>query len=431
MEVQVRETGLHKRELAVKVPLEKVQSEMEKLVESYRRRAALPGFRKGKAPTELVRVQFQGDIESDLLNELIPNAYEEALKGSKIVPVSPPHFHDIRFQPGKPLEFRADVDIQPDITVTGYRGLAIEQEIIDVDDATVDEAIEVMRTKRATFHAVERAAGPGDVIQAVLEPIDVHGKRIQGKKKEEIRIEAGSPTLLPEFREASLGIGGGESRIVEVHYPEDFGDEELAGKIRRFRLFAQEIQEKKLPEVDDNFAQSIDPKLDLEGLKSKLRLRLEAEEMMRSQQRLEDSLVEKLMQLNPFSPPEGMVAYRLERALERARDESKKFDEEGFRERFRPYVERVCRREILFDAIGRQESLAVSNEELEAELDTMATEAGVETEVIRKKMAADGEIDRIRDTMQERKILEFLRSTAQVTRIRKPRLRERAEAESK
>lgn len=431
MEVQVKEAGPFRRELAVRVPLERVQSEMEKLVESYRRRAALPGFRRGKAPTDLVRVQFQGDIESDLLNELIPNAYEEALKESKIVPVSPPHFHDIRFQPGQPLEFRADVDVQPDITVSGYRGLAIEQEIVEIDGATVDDAVEMMRMKRATFHTVARPAGAGDVVQAVLEPIDVHGKRMAGKKKEEVRIEAGSPTLLPEFREASQGITAGEAKIVEVHYPEDFGDGDLAGKIRRFRLLAREIQEKKLPELDDNFAQGIDPNLDLEGLKSKLRLRLEAEELMRSKQTLEDTLVDRLLEMNQFSAPEGMVEYRLGRALERARSESDRFKEEGFRERFRPYVERVCRREILFDAIARQESLSVSDEEMDAELDTMAQDAGVETDVIRKKMEADGEIDRIRDTMQERKIIDFLLSTAQVTRIRRPRLREAGQPESK
>lgn len=431
MEVQVQQTGLFKRELAVTVPVERVQSEMEKLVESYRRRAAIPGFRKGKAPTDLIRVQFQGSIESDLLNELIPYSYEEALREARIAPVAPPRIHDIRFEAGQPLTFLADVEIQPEIEVTGYRGLDLEQELIEIDDPTINETIEALRANRATFTTVPRAADPGDVIQAVLEPIDVHGKRLGGQKKEEVRITAGSPTLLPEFREKTLGMSAGESRTVEVQYPEDFGDKDLAGKTRRFRVHAREIQEKKLPEVDDNFAQSVDPKLDLDGLKAKLRLRLEAEELMRSKQRLEDLLIDRLMRLNPFSVPEAMVEYRLERALERARDENDKFSEEGFRERFRPYVERVCRREILFDAVVRQESLALTEAELETELDTMAQEAGVETVVVRKKMEADGEIDRLRDTMQERKILDFLLSAAQVTRVRKPRPRETAEAEAR
>jgi trigger factor len=431
VEVQVQEKGPFKRELAITVSLERIESEMEKLVESYRRRAALPGFRKGKAPTDLVRVQFQGNIESDLLNDLIPDAFEEALAETKIKPVAPPLYHDIRFEPGKPLTFCADVEIQPEIHVSGYRELELEQEITEVDDSMIGEMIEMMRGNRATYLTVERPAASGDVIKAVLEPIDVHGKKLAGQKREEVKITVGSPTLLPEFRQAAEGISAGESRTVEVHYPEDFGDEDLAGKIRRFRLIAQEIQEKKLPEVDDNFAQSIDSKLDLEGLRAKVRLRLEAEELMRSKQRLEEQLMDRLMRLNPFDVPEGMVEYRLERALERARDDSERFNEEGFRERFRVYVERVCRRELIFDALTTQENLALTDQEIESELENLAQEAGVETSVIRKKMEADGEFGRFQDTMQERKILEFLLSTARINRVRKPRVREEAEAEAR
>ncbi len=119
----------------------------------------------------------------------------------------------------------------------------------------IAEAIGVLRTGRAERIAVDRPAQPGDVIEAVLEPIDVRGKRLPSGKREEVRMDAGSSTLLPEFREASLGISKGESRMVEVTYPADVRDRELAGKTRRFRMTAREIQEKKLPELDDNFRQ--------------------------------------------------------------------------------------------------------------------------------------------------------------------------------
>lgn len=396
---------------------------METLVEQYRRRAALPGFRQGKAPTDLVRVQFQGSIESDLLNDLIPEAYDEAIRDLRLSPVAPPRIHGIRFQPGEPLTFLADIEIHPEVEVAGYRGLQIDQEILEVDDAMLDEAIGMMRRSRATLNKVERASVPGDVVQATLEPIDIHGKRLPSGKREEVRIEVGSPTLLPEFRDATMGIAAGETRDVEVQYPEEFGDRELAGKTRRFRLTAKEIDEKILPEADDNFARSIDSGLDLEGLRAKLRLRLESEELMRSKQRLEDRLVETLMAGHAFEVPAGMVAYRLDRAIERSREDSEDLDEAEFRERYHGVVERICRREILMEAIARQESLVLTEDEVEAELDKMAQEAGVEVAVLKKKMEGEGDLDRFRDTMQERKILDFLVASAQVNRVKKPRVR--------
>jgi trigger factor len=241
-------------------------------------------------------------------------------------------------------------------------------------------------------------------------------------------MDAGSATLLPEFREASLGITKGESRFVAVTYPEDIRDRELAGKTRRFRMTAREIQEKKLPEADDNFARSVDANLDLEGLKAKLRLRFESEELMRSRQRLEERLIDRLLEVNPFSVPDGMVEERLERAMERAREDGQPVDDVTFRDRLRPLVERICRRDVLLDTLVRQESLAVTDEEMDAELETMAQEAGVEVEVIRKKMEDEGDIPRLRDMLQERKTIDFLIGGARVTRVRKPRVRDNAGA---
>ena len=428
MDVQVQETGTWTRELSITVPVETIEHEMDRIVGEYRRRAALPGFRKGKVPTELIRRQFHGDIESDLLDRLIPDAYRDALRETGLMPASRAKIRNIRFEKGQPLHFLAEVEITPEITVSGFRDLDLEQDILEVDDAMILEAVDVLRNGRAALIPVERPAQVGDVIQATLEPVDVHGKRIPSGKKEDVRMDAGSATLLPEFREASLGITKGESRFVAVTYPEDIRDRELAGKTRRFRMTAREIQEKKLPEADDNFARSVDANLDLEGLKAKLRLRFESEELMRSRQRLEERLIDRLLEVNPFSVPDGMVEERLERAMERAREDGQPVDDATFRDRLRPLVERICRRDVLLDTLVRQESLAVTDEEMDAELETMAQEAGVEVEVIRKKMEDEGDIPRLRDMLQERKTIDFLIGGARVTRVRKPRVRDNAGA---
>jgi trigger factor len=255
----------------------------------------------------------------------------------------------------------------------------------------------------------------------MLEPVDLHGKKLAGTTPEELRMEAGSPTLLPEFQAASIGARAGDTRVVEVSYPEGFGDETLGGKTRWFRMKVLEVLDKKVPALDDPFAQSLDPGLDLEGLRSKIRLRLESEELMRSKQRLEESLIDRILAANPFPIPEVMMRYSLGRLLERFRERGEPVDERQVVEDYTPVVERMHRRDILLQNVARQEGLEVTEEELEAEVDGMAQEAGVEPAVLRRKMEGEEELDRLRDTLQERKVMDFLVSSARVNRVRRPR----------
>ncbi len=423
MEFQIQEVGDWSRRLTVSIPAEKVEQEWENVVAAYRRRAALPGFRKGKVPTEMIRRQYQGDIESDLKERLIPDAIEEALREKEIAPAIPVRIRDVRVSLGQPLTFVAEVVLRPRFEVMGCRGLQIEQEITEVDEPMLAEALEIMRRNRANLNPVQRPSTEGDVVKATIEPVDVNGNRMRGAKREEIRLEVSSPTLLPEFRSAALGISSGEERRVEVEYPAEFRDKDLAGKIRRFRLQAQEILEKKLPELDDNFARGIDPNLDLEGLKGKLRVRLESEELMQSMERLETGLIDRLLAQNPFTVPEPMVDYSLRRIMEKAREDGEELEESEFLERYRPIVERMHSRDLLFENLIRQEHLDLTDEEVDAQLDSMAQDAGVDVSVINKKMDEEGELTRMRESMQERKALDFITAAAQVTRIRKPRLR--------
>jgi trigger factor len=309
------------------------------------------------------------------------------------------------------------------VEVGGYRDLVIDQEITEVDESMIAEALEHLRDGAAELRVVDRPSQEGDVVDATLEPIDVHGRRLHGRKREEVRMEAGSPGLLREFREASVGLVPGDERLLEVHYPERFQDQELAGQVRRFRLIAKKIQEKELPALDDNFARNIDSHLDLEGLRAKIRLKLQSEELVESKHRLEEMIQERLVDANPFEIPEAMLEHSLNAIVGKAREEKRQIDESTLRERFRPIAERMHRRNIVLQNVARQESLLVSDEEMEAELESVAEDAGVDVAVLRRKMENDGEIDRFRDTLEERKTLDFLVSKAQVTRVRKPRPR--------
>lgn len=431
MNVQVEELGGGKKRLEVVIPAEAVESEWERVVDAYRKRAQLPGFRKGKAPVERINKLFSGDIEGDVRERLVQRAYTEALHEAKLSPAIPGIVGDFEISLGQPVNLVFEVVTRPQFQVVGFQELDVEQEVLEIEDADVDHALRIMQENRADFVPVERPAATGDVVHATIEGVDVHGKRLPSGKKEEVRMEVGSPRLLPEFAEAAAGIAAGESRMVEVNYPADFADPDLAGKTRRFRLTAQKIMEKKLPELDDNLARSMGQQ-DLDGVRSRIRGRLESEELARSRDRLESRLIEALLDKNPFEVPEEMVEYNLNRLVKKAMDEpGERRSEEEVRSAYRPILSRIQRKDILFENLVRQEKLELTDEEVEAQLEEIASEHGVDVSAVRSKMEEEDELERMRDTMQERKVLDFLISNAKVTRVRRPRLRPEGAGESR
>jgi len=418
----IEDRGPWRKAIAITIDPEDVEREMDRVVASYRTRAVVPGFRKGKVPDQIVRSQFRGSLESDLLNHILPEATERAIAEHKLQPAGTPHIQDLRFRSGEPLTFTAVVDVWPEIEARDYRGIEVEETVLEVDDEMVDEFLGLLRERAATLTPLTRPAQEGDVVEASVVPVDFQGKRLPRGKRQIVKMEAGGPTLLPEFREASLGVEPGAEKIVRITYPQDFGDEALAGQTRHYRMHVKAVLEKQLPDLDDAFAENVDGVASLEALRAKIRLRLETDERLRARDRTEQALVGKLIERNPFDLPPGLVESSLQRGLEKAREERPGLDEEEFRQTYGPLVERMRRRDLLLEAIGRQEGVSVTDEDLLAELARSAA-PGVDPQVVRRKLERDGELDRVREDLRERKVLDFLLEQATIQRTHQPRPR--------
>lgn len=422
MRTTLEDVGPWQKAIAITLDPEEVEREMDQVVARYRQKAMLPGFRKGKVPDELVRVTYRESLESDLLNHLLPEATSRAMKEHALQPAAPPRIRDLQFRPGEPLSFTALVEIWPEMEVKGYKELELEETVAEVDEEMVGHFLKVLQDRQAEFIPVDRPALTGDIVEADLQAVDRNGQRLPRAKRQSVKMEAGGENLLPEFREASVGAVAGTTKGIHIHYPEDFGDAELAGKERHYRMQVRQILEKKLPPLDDAFAGRIDGTENLEALKARIRLRLEAEERLRARQRTEEALVDRLIELNPFEVPDTMVARSLERAFEKAQEEEPGIDWEEFRRVYHPVVVRLRKREVLLDSIARQESISVPDEELDEEIRGSAP-AGVDPQVIRKKLEKDDELGRIHQEMLERKIFQFLMNACTVHRIHQPRER--------
>ncbi len=242
-----------KREIELEIPAENVQKATEKVARDIARVARIPGFRPGKAPVTLVRRRFADDIQGEVVQSLVPEYLEKALDEKKLVPVTRPEVDKVEFKEGEPLRFRAIFEVLPEFELGDYKNLTVQVDDIEVGDAQVDKTLEEMRERAATFVPVEgRPAQDGDFVLIKLSGTPAEGG--DPVQADNILVHIGAEETLASFNENLRGANAGETRQFEASYPDDYPDEKLAGKTYNYTVEVQGIKEKKLPELNDEFA---------------------------------------------------------------------------------------------------------------------------------------------------------------------------------
>ncbi len=373
MNHSVRESGPAQRTLDIELPLEEVESHLDQAARELQRRAVMPGFRKGKVPLERVRQDFAAQIEQEFLERAIPRVTAQALEAAALTPVIPPYVQNVRFRPGQPLQFEAIVDLAPTIEVRDWKGLPATRRVRTFDEAAIEKVVGELREDAAVFTDVARAAELGDIVLLDSQRLDANGRRLANTRAKNTRVLLGAPELLPDLQQGLLGAQEGQERTITVTYPADYRQAEVAGRTVRYVVRIRKIQQKKLRELDDDFARELFRLESLAALRDRVRQNLEAEDATRVRREVEGQLLEELVRRNPFELSERLVAYLLDQVVreqtggrEVPEDLRKQLDEH-----YRPGVERSIRREILLGALARQESLTVSPEEISADIDRM------------------------------------------------------------
>ncbi|HEY6868032.1 MAG TPA: trigger factor, partial [Candidatus Eisenbacteria bacterium] len=276
--------------------------------------------------------------------------------------------------------------------------------------------LEGLREESAVYTDVERPAGRGDVVLLDSTRLDANGRRLAGSRLKARRIPLGSPDVLPDLENALLAAEAGQERTFEIHYPADYPSQDLAGTTQRYVVKVRKIQEKKLRDLDDNFAREVFKLESLEELRSRVRLNLEGEDRVRVQRELEAAIVTELIRRNPIDLPERLVKWMLDRVIHEA-TEGRTVDEALHRDleqRYREGVERSLRREVLLAAVARQEKLEVSDEAVGEEIDRMALADPRQAARVRARYQAPDRRQALRESLLERKALDWLINAAEV-----------------
>jgi trigger factor len=416
MNLSVRETGAWQRTLDIEVPAEEVERHLDEVARDIQRRASLPGFRKGRVPLDMVRQQFAHTVEQQFLESLVPRLTGEAVDEAKLAPVIPPLVRNLKYSPGQPLRFEAQVEVRPEVEASDYRKLPAVRRVRAIADADVDRVITDLREESAVFVDLERPAGRGDVVLLDSQRVDANGRRLSGTRLKSRRIQLGAPEMLPELENALLGAEPGQERTFEMTYPSDYQSPELAGQRVRYVVKIRKIQEKKLRELDDNLAREVFHLESLEELRSRVRANLENEEATRIRREVEGAVSDALVQRNTVELPERLVEWTLDRVIHEAAGhrEVPEHLHKDLAERYRPGVVRSLQREVLLAAVARQEKLDASDDDVASEIDRMARAEPRQAARIRARYQSAEARQGLRESLLERKALDWLIDQAEV-----------------
>jgi trigger factor len=428
MQVNIELLSSVKKKLNFEIPVERVNAEIEKVFEDIRKRATLPGFRKGKAPKSLLEKHYQGQIEGDVIKNLFSESYFKYIQDNKIFPVAYPEIESDDLVKGEPFKFSAVVEVFPEVKVHTYEKLAVKREKFTPDAEVVEKRLQQMRESMAQLQPVEdgRSAQTGDL--ATIDFVGyLDGEPFANGAGTDYRLELGSGSFIPGFEEQVAGMNVGEEKRIALKFPENYHSKELAGKDVEFAVTLKELKAKELPELTDEFAKEFGEFQTLEELRAKIQETYLKQENDRIDHEFKDRLVLALVEANDFEVPGALVEKQLAMMLENTQRrlqlqnlsmEMMGMDEARYREQFRGMAEQKVKGSLLLDSLAEQEKITVGDEELEARVRQMAADSGQDYERIAAFYLKNSQArENLLEQVKEEKVIALLCETAVVDEV--------------
>jgi trigger factor len=313
MQVSVENTSALERRMTIAVPAERVENEVNKRLQQTAKRAKVAGFRPGKVPMSVIRQRFEADARQEAFGDLVQASFYEAIVEQKLNPAGAPSVEPKSFEKGKDLEFVAIFEVFPEFTVSGLESINVERLSAEVADADLDNMLEVLRKQNTRFEAVERAAQNDDQVN-----IDfvgkVDGEAFAGGSAKGTQLVLGSGRMIPGFEDGLVGAKAGEERVVNVTFPEDYQNLDLAGKAAEFTITVNSVSAPVLPELNEEFfAQFGIKESTLEGFRAEVRKNMERELRQAIKTKVKNQVMDGLLAANPIEAPKALLENEINR----------------------------------------------------------------------------------------------------------------------
>ncbi len=417
--VDVSET---QKTLTIEIPSDVVDAEINRLARDLARQTRLPGFRPGKAPANLIKQRFREQIFHELKHDLIPKAVEEALQARGIEPIASPNIQDVALHEGQPLTFTAAIETVPTFDPGDLSTVSIVAPPAVVADGAVDETLQQLRERAAKFETVEgRPVSDGDTLVANLSRLDADGG---SDRHDRVTLQVGAAGNPPGFDAHLVGMAKGDQKTFSLQFPAEYPVKELAGTEVTYTVEILELRHRILPDLDDEFAKDLSGSFEsLEVLRARIQSDLQAEADDQSRRHVRADLLQQLARRMTFPAPPSLVEHEIDRRLEEfARHLMQQnmdpreagIDWAQFREAQREPAQTAVASALVLDEVARREGVTVSVEDVDKEIDALATRAGRTPTAVRAQLEKEGGTARLYAGLRREKTVDLALSRARM-----------------
>ena len=426
MSLKVEKTkNANEVKLEFKVEAEKFDNAIKTVFNKNAKYFNIPGFRKGKAPFQMVEKIYGDQIfYEDAFNEVAGEVYEKELTENNIEAVSKPEIDIVQMEKGKELIFTAVVQTKPEVTLGQYKGIQIKKIEYNVTDEDIEKELNRMAEKNARLISVDnRPVESGDITVIDFEGF-VDGKAFEGGKAENHELTIGSNTFIPGFEDQIIGMKIDEEKDINVKFPEEYFSPDLSGKDATFKVKLHEIKKKEMPEINDDLAKDISEFDTIEELKKSIKEKQEEQNKTRAKYETEDAVIEAVCKETNIDIPSGMIETEIENI---ARDMDTRLSYQGmslekylkmmnktmddFKAENKEQAEKSVKTKLVLEAVCKAENISVSEDEISSKIKEMAESYGRKEEEVKDNPEL---VKYVGESLKSEKTIDFLVENAKI-----------------
>jgi trigger factor len=430
MATAVENLGKLERRLTISFPLSDVRTEVEKRLKKQAKTARAPGFRPGKVPLKMVAAQYGYQIESDVLNDKVGQAFSVAADEAQLRVAGMPKIEPKQDAPEGMLSFDATFEVYPEVTLPALADVEIETVKTDVTDAEIDKTIDILRKQRVHFHTKGEAGEHGDGGEAVAANGDratvdfvgvIDNVEFPGGKAEDYAFVLGEGRMLPEFEAATVGLKVGESKTFPLAFPEDYHGKDVAGKTAEFTITLKKLEWAHLPEVDADFAKSLGIEDgSIEKMREDIKVNLEREVNARIKARNKEAVMDALVKHTEMDVPKVMIEQDSQRLAEQTRQD---MAQRGMDVKSLPFpadlfatkAERRVRLGLILSQLVQENSLQATQDQVKAQIEDFSQSYEDPKEVLKYYYSDRRRLGEVEALVLEENVVNYVLGKAKVT----------------
>lgn len=427
MEAKLEKIESSEAHIEITVDAERMEEGFEKAYRKVVKEVSVPGFRKGRVPRQLLEAHYGKEVLfQDALEYIVPLAYEEALTMVEINPIAQPEFDIEDINPGEELKFKAIVAVKPEVKLGDFADLEISIPQLTVKETDIERRLEDMQQRYAEVgEKTEEPALLGDTVTIDFEGF-LEGVPFEGGKGEDYPLELGSDTFIPGFEKQLVGLKLGETKDVEVSFPEEYHAEDLAGKAVMFKVLIKKIATKRIRDLNDEFAQEVSEFDTMEELKADVRKTLENASAQQKKEMIQQAVIEKATEKCEIELPKAVIKTQSENMMKQLEQRMSSqgisleqyfqitnSNEEEFAQNIWPEAEKIAKSNFMLEKIVEEKGFEITDEEVDKYIEQVSQGMGMDLEATRERLS--GALDNIEFSLKIDKAIDYLVEMTSVT----------------